>query len=74
MFATNAVSFVVSAVIILTVHARFSGGSGEDEFHGLRAGFRFLRHDRVLRTLLLAWVVFISGMGMSMVVKTRRPP
>jgi len=39
----------------------------EDEFHGLKAGFRFLRHDRVLRTLLLAWVVFISGMGMSMV-------
>jgi MFS family permease len=61
------VSFVVSAVIIMTVHARFSGGSGEDEYHGLRAGFRFLRQDRVLRTLLLAWVVFISGMGMSMV-------
>ena len=67
VFAVNAASFVVSAVIIMTVHARFSGGSGEDEFHGLRAGFRFLRHDRVLRTLLLAWVVFISGMGMSMV-------
>src|SRR5262245_45209551 len=67
VFAVNAVSFVVSAAIILTVHARFSGGAGEDEYHGLRAGFRFLRHDRVLRTLLLAWVVFISGMGMSMV-------
>src|SRR5262245_13620099 len=67
VFAVNAVSFVVSAVIIATVHARFSGGASEDEFHGLRAGFRFLRNDRVLRTLLFAWIVFISGMGMSMV-------
>jgi MFS family permease len=68
VFAANAVSFVVSAVIVATVHARFSGERGaDDEFHGVRAGFRFLRHDRVLRTLLLAWVVFISGMGMSMV-------
>jgi MFS family permease len=67
VFAVNAVSFVVSAAIIATVHARFSGGESEDEFHGLRAGFRFLRRDRVLRTLLLAWIVFISGMGMSMV-------
>jgi MFS family permease len=67
VFAVNAVSFVVSALIIATVHARFSGGASEDEFHGLRAGFRFLRNDRVLRTLLFAWIVFISGMGMSMV-------
>jgi MFS family permease len=67
VFGANAISFVLSALIIATVHVRFSGGDGEDEFHGLRAGFQFLRHDRVLRTLLLAWVVFISGMGMSMV-------
>ena len=67
VFGANAVSFVVSAAIIVSVHARFKAEQGEDEFHGLRAGFRFLRHDRVLRTLLLAWVVFISGMGMSMV-------
>jgi MFS family permease len=67
VFGLNAASFVLSAAIILTVHARFSGERGEEEFRGLRAGFRFLRNDRVLRTLLLAWVVFISGMGMSMV-------
>jgi MFS family permease len=67
VFGANAISFVLSALVIATVHARFSGGDSEDEFHGLRAGFRFLRHDRVLRTLLFAWVVFISGMGMSMV-------
>lgn len=68
VFAANAVSFVVSALIVVSVRGRFSGERGaEDEFHGIKAGFRFLRHDRVLRTLLLAWVVFISGMGMSMV-------
>jgi MFS family permease len=67
VFGLNAASFLLSAAIILTVHARFSGERGEEEFRGLRAGFRFLRNDRVLRTLLLAWVVFISGMGMSMV-------
>ena len=68
VFGLNAISFVVSALIIVTVHARFSSGEPtEEEFRGLRAGFRFLRHERVLRTLLLAWIVFISGMGMSMV-------
>lgn len=67
VFGLNAVSFVLSALIIVTVHGRFSGEPSEEEFRGMRAGFRFLRHDRVLRTLLLAWVVFISGMGMSMV-------
>jgi MFS family permease len=67
VFGLNAVSFVLSALIIETVHGRFSGEPSEEEFRGMRAGFRFLRHDRVLRTLLLAWIVFISGMGMSMV-------
>ena len=68
VFGLNAISFVLSALIIVTVHARFSSGeTTEEEFRGLRAGFRYLRHERVLRTLLLAWIVFISGMGMSMV-------
>ena len=68
VFALNAVSFVVSAVIIVSVRVSFSGERDqEEEFRGVRAGFRFLRQDRVLRTLLFAWVVFISGMGMSMV-------
>ena len=67
VFGLNAVSFMFSAAIIVTVHARFTSERSEDEFHGLRAGFRFLRNEKVLRTLLLAWIVFISGMGMSMV-------
>jgi hypothetical protein len=54
--------------VIATVHASFAGErEHEEEYHGLRAGFAFLWRDRVLRTLIFAWVVFISGMGMSMV-------
>jgi MFS family permease len=68
VFAVNAVSFVVSAAIVWTVRARFSDERGDEHEHGgVRAGFAFLLHDRVLRTLLLAWIVFITGMGMSMV-------
>jgi MFS family permease len=68
VFAMNAASFVVSALIIATVRADFSGERDQgEEFRGIRAGFAFLARDRVLRTLILAWIVFISGMGMSMV-------
>jgi predicted MFS family arabinose efflux permease len=70
VFGLNAGSFVVSAAIVMTVHARFSGERSqeeEQEHQGLRAGFAFLLKDPVLRTMLLAWIVFITGMGMSMV-------
>jgi NRE family putative nickel resistance protein-like MFS transporter len=68
VFAINAASFVVSALIIATARAKFAGErEHEEEYKGLRAGFAFLFHDRVLRTLIIAWLVFISGMGMSMV-------
>jgi MFS family permease len=68
VFAANAASFLVSAAIIWGVHARFNAATAEEhEEGGLRAGFRFVLGDPVLRTLLIAWVVFITGMGMSMV-------
>ena len=68
VFAINAVSFLVSALIIATVRTNFAvEREHEEEYRGLRAGFSFLLHDRVLRTLIFAWIVFISGMGMSMV-------
>lgn len=68
VFAANAASFLVSAAIVWTVRARFNAAreEGHDE-GGLRAGFAFVLADPVLRTLLVAWVVFITGMGMSMV-------
>jgi NRE family putative nickel resistance protein-like MFS transporter len=68
VFAINAASFIVSAFVIATVHANFAGERDqEEEYQGMRAGFAFLWRDRVLRTLIFAWIVFISGMGMSMV-------
>jgi MFS family permease len=69
VFAVNAVSFVVSAAITWTVRARFnaSRADGRHREGGVRAGFAFLMVDRVLRTLCIAWMVFILGMGMSMV-------
>ncbi|HZD17727.1 MAG TPA: MFS transporter [Actinomycetota bacterium] len=68
VFVANAVSFLISAAIVWTVRARFNAEHAEPHEEGdLRAGFRFVLGDPVLRTLLLAWVVFITGMGMSMV-------
>jgi predicted MFS family arabinose efflux permease len=68
VFAVNAVSFVASAVIVWSVRARFNADRVEEREHGeLRAGIVFLARDRVLRLLMLAWLVFIAGMGMSMV-------
>ncbi len=70
VFALNAVSFAISAALVATVHGRFSGERDTEEHHehrGLRAGFRFIARDRVLRILTLAYVVMIGGMGFVMV-------
>ncbi len=70
VFALNAVSFAISAALVATVHGRFSDERREEEHHehrGLRAGFRFIARDRVLRYLTLAYVVMIGGMGFVMV-------
>ncbi|HZD17728.1 MAG TPA: MFS transporter [Actinomycetota bacterium] len=67
VFGANATSFVVSAALILSVRASFAERSGGSERSDLRAGFRFLVDEPVLRRLGVAWVVFILGVGMVMV-------
>ena len=69
VFGLNAISFVLSALVVATVRGRFSEDRSEleDEHRGLKAGFVFIRHDRVLRVLVLAWTVFVLGIGMVMV-------
>lgn len=70
VFGINAVSFVVSVLVTLTVHGRFQDErrAGEsDEHDGITAGLTFLWQDSVLRRLSLAWLVFVLGMGMGMV-------
>jgi predicted MFS family arabinose efflux permease len=76
----NAVSFVVSALLVSTVHGRFNeaaaSGTGREgatdetasrRASGIRPGLSFIRRDPVLRRLTLAWVFLTLGLGMSMV-------
>jgi MFS family permease len=71
VFGLNAISFVVSLVLTLTVRGRFqadrTAADGEDEHAGITAGLMFLWRERVLRRMSMAWFVFLLGMGMGMV-------
>jgi MFS family permease len=70
VFALNAASFVLSAVLVATVHGRFAedrDGAHESEYRGIRAGFVFIARDRVLRTLVFAWCALVLGIGIAMV-------
>ena len=70
VFGINAVSFVISLILTITVHGRFSdreGEASEEVDQGLTAGIRFLFGEPVLRRMSLAWLVFVLGMGMGMV-------
>jgi MFS family permease len=70
VFGLNAVSFVVSLLITLTVRGRFQEERTEHDraaHAGLMAGVAFLSRDRVLRRMAFAWLVFVLGMGMGMV-------
>ena len=68
VFGLNALSFVVSLVLTVTVQGRFrDDGPRTDDHRGLAAGIRFLATDPVLRRMSIAWLVFVLGMGMGMV-------
>lgn len=68
VFAVNAVTFVVSAGLVASVRGTFSRDREASEEHrGLRAGFRFLFRDRVLRTMALTWLGIVLALGMTMV-------
>ncbi len=72
VFGINAVSFVVSLILTIMVHGRFTDperetSEGESEHQGITAGIRFLFGEPVLRRMSLAWLVFVLGMGMGMV-------
>lgn len=72
VFGINAVSFVISLILTISVHGRFrdperEATDGEGEHEGITAGIRFLLGEPVLRRMSLAWLVFVLGMGMGMV-------
>jgi MFS family permease len=70
VFGLNAISFLVSLAITLTVRGRFEeerSAEGDREHAGLFAGAAYLAREPVLRRMAFAWLVFVLGMGMGMV-------
>lgn len=70
VFGLNALTFVVSLVLTVTVRGSFQEQrttAEHDEHRGLSAGLAFLWRDRVLRRMTFAWFVFVLGMGIGMV-------
>lgn len=69
VFIANAVSFLVSLALTISVRGRFHDPErgGAAEHAGLGAGVRFLLGEPVLCRMSLAWLVFVLGMGMGMV-------
>jgi len=82
VFVLNAVSFVGSAALVWSIDAPFGGSTtssqpavaerrddedGVPADRSLASGFRFLRGDRVLVVLTLAWMVLLLAMGVGIV-------
>jgi MFS family permease len=65
VFAADAVCFAGSAAMVATVHGSFADPERADaaEHEGLRAGFRLILADPVLRLITLAWVVLLFLLG-----------
>jgi len=65
VFAGNAACFALSAALIWSVRGRFADPdrADADQHSGIRAGFRFVLADPVLRLILLAWVVLLFLLG-----------
>ncbi len=62
VFAVDAATFIVSALLVATIRGPF--GSGEtDEHPGVLAGFRVIAHEPRLRIPVLAGMVSLVGVG-----------
>jgi MFS family permease len=70
VFGLNALSFLLSLLVTISVRGRFQEERTEQdlaEHGGLLAGVAFLVRDRVLARMAFAWLVFVLGMGIGMV-------
>ena len=71
VFLMNAGSFVISAGLVWSIRAPFSGRRDPDADAGadggFTVGFRFLRRDRVLLVVTASWMVLLLGMGLGIV-------
>ena len=65
VFGANAICFAGSAAMVFTVHGSFADPDRAqvEEHEGLRAGFRFILADPVLRLITLAWIVLLFLLG-----------
>jgi MFS family permease len=62
LFAVDAATFVLSAVLVATIRRPFGSGA-TDEHPGVLAGFRVIVRERVLRLLVGAGMVSLVGIG-----------
>jgi MFS family permease len=65
-YGINAVTFVVSAALLLRIPAReLAAGTQASDGHwrDLAAGFRVVRNSRALLTVLIAWTIATMAMG-----------
>jgi MFS family permease len=71
VFLANAASYVVSALLVASVRVRFSGhrDPGDGRPGGVWSGFAFIAHDRVLRTMALAFIPFAVAVGSVLVAE-----
>ena len=70
VFLANAVSFLVGAALVASVRGRFSGDRDDHAEHpGVWSGYRFIGHDRVLRTIAVALVPFAVAVGSVLVAE-----
>lgn len=70
VFVLNAASFGLSALLVWSIHAPFASEADTEqteETRSILAGFRFLRRDRVLLGVTLAFMVLVLGLGLGIV-------
>jgi MFS family permease len=65
VFGANAICFAGSAAMVWTVRGTFADPDRveAEEHEGVRAGFRFILADPVLRLITLAWIVLLFLLG-----------
>lgn len=63
LLAVDAVSFLVSAALVVSIRRPFGLGGGTESQPGVWAGVRLIVHEPVLRVLIAASMVSLLGMG-----------
>jgi len=64
LLAMDAVSFLVSAALVVSIRRPFGLGGGTESEPGIWAGVRLIVDEPVLRVLVTATIVSLLGMGM----------